>query len=58
MIGVFPRLTQFACFHFEFSLANNNISFFMIGRWDYFRFFNPQLKVAPVAKHGQALKRR
>ena len=28
----------FACFRFEFSLANDNVNFVLIGRWHYFGF--------------------
>lgn len=38
VIRVFPRVKQLSCFCFEFSLADDNVNFVLIGRWHYFGF--------------------
>ena len=35
---IFPRFEQVTCFYFEFSLANDDVLFALIGDWDYFGF--------------------
>ena len=38
VIRYFPPFKKFSCFHVEFSLANNIVTFVLIGGWDYFGF--------------------
>ena len=36
---IFPRFEQVTCFYFEFSSANDDVLFALIGDWDYFGFW-------------------